>query len=106
MPKLLYKVDLGNDMEAYLVTDGGRFLFYNLDGIVIATVPPGWQLVEALGMVEAVDDFEKLTGRRPELFLMDCRVCRQPALLLVEHDGGVCVDCQPERDEEGVNHIN
>jgi hypothetical protein len=104
--KLLYKVELGSDTEAYLVSDGGNFLFYNLDGIYIATVPPEWRLVEALGTVERANDFERLTGCRPQLFLEDCRICEQPALLLVEHDDGVCVECRPEEGDEGMDYAN
>ena len=106
MPKLLYKVELGSDTGAYLVSDGKNFLFYNLDGIYIATVPTEWRLVEALGTVERADDFERVTGRRPEIFLEDCRVCGQPALLLMEHDDGVCVDCNPEASDEGLDYAN
>jgi hypothetical protein len=106
VPRLLYKVELGSDAGAYLVTDGKNFLFYSLDGIYVATVPPEWRLVEMLGTVERASDFERMTGRRPQLFLEDCSVCGQPALLLVEHDDGVCVDCQPEGDEEETEYVN
>lgn len=104
--KRLYKVEFGSDTGAYLVTDGGKFLFYSLDGIFIATAPLMWRLVETLGMVEGADDFERLTGRRPELFLEDCRVCGQRALLLINYDDGVCVDCRPEESSGEVDHIN
>lgn len=106
MPKLVYKVELGDDTEAYLVSDGRHFLFYNLEGIYIATVPAEWRLVEPLGTVERADDFEKLTGLRPEIFVEDCRLCGQPALLLVNHDGGVCVDCRPEESDEVMDYVN
>lgn len=106
MFKLLYKVELGSDTEAYLVSDGSNFLFYNLDGIYIATVPAEWRLVEKLGTVEGADDFERLTGRRPEIFIEDCRLCGQSALLLVNYDDGICVDCRPEQSEEETNYIN
>jgi len=104
--KLLYKVELGSDTEAYLVSDGNTYLFYSLDAVYIATVPPEWRLVDKLGTVERADDFERLTGRRPEVFVEDCRVCGQPALLLVEHDDGVCFDCQPEGSDEEVDYVN
>ena len=106
MLKLLYKVELGSDTEAYLVTDGTTHMFYNLDAVYIATPPPEWSLVEKLGTVERADDFEKLTGRRPEIFVEDCRVCGLPALLLVEHDDGVCFDCGPEGGGEVMDHVN
>ena len=104
--KRVYKVEFGIDTGAYLVTDGGKFLFYNLDGVFIATTPLVWRLVEMLGTVKTADDFERLTGRRPELFLQDCRICERPALLLVEHDDGVCVDCCPEESGGGMEHVN
>ncbi|HKQ99870.1 MAG TPA: hypothetical protein VJT09_04305 [Pyrinomonadaceae bacterium] len=106
MLKMLYKVELGSDTGAYLVTDGQNFLFYNLDAVYIATVPPEWRLVEKLGTVETADDFERLTGKRPELFIEDCRLCGQPALLLIEHDDGICVDCQPEGSDEKTDYVN
>ena len=104
--KRVYKVEFGIDTGAYLVTDGGKFLFYSLDGVFIATAPMVWRQVETLGTVETADDFERLTGRRPEIFLQDCRVCEQPALLLMEYDDGVCVDCCPEEIGEEIEHIN
>ena len=104
--KRLYRIEFGSDMGAYLVTDGWKYLFYSLDGIYIATAPLLWRLVETLGMVETADDFEMLTGQRPELFLEDCRVCGQPALLLMNYDDGVCVDCCPEESSGEMDHVN
>lgn len=106
MFKLLYKVELGSDTEAYLVSDGESYMFYNLDGVYIATVPPEWSLGEMLGTVERADDFERLTGRRPAVFIEDCRVCGLPALLLVEHDDGICVNCRPEEGDEVTDYVN
>lgn len=106
MLKMLYKVELSGETEAYLVSDGGVFLFYNLDGIYIATVPEEWRIVEKVGAVETGDDFERMTGRRPELFWEDCRICRQPALLLLEHDEGICVECRPEGGYEVTDYVN
>ena len=104
--KRVYKIEFGIDTGAYLVTDGARFLFYNLDGVFIATAPMIWRLIEKLGTVETAGDFERLTGRRPELFVQDCRICERSALLLVEHDDGICVDCCPEESRGELELIN
>ena len=104
--KRLYKVEFGSEVGAYLVTDGSKFLFYNRDGVFVATPPLMWRLGEMLGMVETADDFEMLTGQRPEIFLEDCRVCGQPALLLMNYDDGVCVDCCPEESGREMEHVN
>ena len=103
--KRVYKVEIGIDTGAYLVTDGSKFLFYNLDGVFI-TDSLVWRVVERLGTVETADDFERLTGQRVQLFVQDCRVCERPALLLVEHDDGVCVECCPEESGEELEHVN
>ncbi|HVF48805.1 MAG TPA: hypothetical protein VNA19_01885 [Pyrinomonadaceae bacterium] len=106
MPKLLYKIEYESDTQAYLVTDGRNFLFYNLEAIYIATAPTEWRLVEMLGTLETADEFERLTGRRPEIFIENCRACGQPALLLVNHDEGICVDCRPEESDEVTDYVN
>jgi hypothetical protein len=104
--KRVYKVEFGSEVGAYLVTDGRKFLFYNRDGIIIATPPLTWRLGAMLGMVETADDFEMLTGQRPEVFLEDCRVCGQPALLFMNYDDGVCVDCSPEESDGEMEQVN
>jgi hypothetical protein len=35
--KRLYKVEFGSEVGAYLVTEGSKFLFYNRDGVFVAT---------------------------------------------------------------------
>lgn len=104
--KRLYKVEFGSEKGAYLVTDGRKFLFYNRDAIFIATPPLTWRLGEMLGMVETADDFEMLTGQRPEIFHEDCRVCGQPALLLMKYDDGVCVDCRSDEGSGEMERVN
>jgi hypothetical protein len=68
--------------------------YYNLDGVIYAEEPVGWRPIATLGEVETADDFERLTGARPQVFVEDCRACGRPALLIVDEDKGVCVDCQ------------
>ena len=111
--KLFTFVEIKGEAEGYVVSDytlhvddPKRFRFYNPDGIYIYDGPREFLRVEDLGEVETADDFERLTGHQPQLFFQDCRICGQPALLLVEHDDGVCVDCQPERGEEGIDYVN
>jgi hypothetical protein len=39
--------------------------YYNLDGIIFAKEPVAWRAIATLGEVETADDFERLTGARP-----------------------------------------
>jgi hypothetical protein len=94
MPKKLFRIRLEDNAEGYLVTDLTHRSYYNLDGVIYAQQQTGWRPVSSLGDVDTVEDFERLTGSRPQVFVQDCLVCGRPALLFVDEDNGVCVDCQ------------
>jgi hypothetical protein len=83
-----------DDSEGYLVINPQHRSYYNLDGVIHAREPAGWIAVANLGEVKTADDFERLTGSRHQVFVEDCRACNRPALLFVDEDGGLCVDCQ------------
>jgi len=96
----LFRIKFDNDAEGYLVIDPTHRAYYNLDGVIYAQEPAGWSPVAALGDVETADDFERMTGSRPQLFVEVCRGCGRPALLIVDQDDGFCAECQGEGGEE------
>src|SRR3712207_5298680 len=97
MVKTLSRVRLEAGLAAYMVFDGrGREHFYKTDGMLMAHAAVGlikYELLEEIGPVESVADFERLTGLHAAVFVSDCRRCGEPEMMLVTSDRGLCVAC-------------
>ena len=98
MSKTLSRVRLESGSDAYLVFDGRtREHFYKMDGMLIAHAATGlisYELLEELGPIGSVADFERLTGLLPVVFIDDCRRCGESEMMLVTSHEGLCVACR------------
>ena len=110
MAKTLSRVRLESGYVAYLVFDGRtREHFYKMDGMLIAHASTGlikYELLDEIGPIESVADFERFTGLLPVVFVDDCRRCGEPEMMLVTSHDGLCVACRRAGGPSATGYIN